>query len=357
MADTELNLEAERAAFEAVMPPAYPRDRNMPDKSYNSPQLHERWQGWLACAEYRRSSSSVSEGEVPELPKARCLVPGVYAYTESDLHAAVLKAREYQRRVDEKIIARQDAELCRLRAATKAAAPADAPKVSLAHLLDLVEQAQALPDWSTTAPITLTPIQIAYVAGKLADLRAAQVPATGIPTAGEVAKAVQVFTCKGKGGEYELVGYSNGAGPKRGESIVVYRDTTKPDVFYHRSREDFSERMEWLGGRAPISTTHTSGEVEKAGWISVEDDRKPKGRTPILVTVDYVRYGEYEDGTSGEWRGQIVTEGEYVPQHGEVGDYFTSYSSPHGDGEAVTHWMPIPAPAQPKDTTDTRRDA
>jgi hypothetical protein len=336
---TALDLDRQRAEFEAWL------SENMPNAGAVMRQVAEKsWQAALA----RRSTSSVSEGEMPELPDE----------TEPqwwfDLHAASAALEDFG-------ATGNAASVCKianqLLAATKAAAPADAPKVSLAHLLDLVEQAQALPDWSTTAPITLTPIQIAYVAGKLADLRAAQVPATGIPTAGEVAKAVQVFTCKGKGGEYELVGYSNGAGPKRGESIVVYRDTTKPDVFYHRSREDFSERMEWLGGRAPISTTHTSGEVEKAGWISVEDDRKPKGRTPILVTVDYVRYGEYEDGTSGEWRGQIVTEGEYVPQHGEVGDYFTSYSSPHGDGEAVTHWMPIPAPAQPKDTTDTRRDA
>ena len=64
------------------------------------------------------------------------------------------------------------------------------------------------------------------------------------------AQAVQIVTCKGKGGEYELVGYSNGAGPKRGESIVVYRDVTKPDVFYHRAVDDFRERMEWLGTRA-----------------------------------------------------------------------------------------------------------
>lgn len=83
----------------------------------------------------------------------------------------------------------------------------------------------------------------------------------------------------------------------------------------------------------------------KAGWVSVSDECKPKGRTPILVAVDYVRYGEHEDGTPGEYHGQTVAEGEYVPNHGEPGDgYFTCYSSPHGDSEVITHWQPIPNP-------------
>lgn len=96
---------------------------------------------------------------------------------------------------------------------------------------------------------------------------------------------------------------------------------------------------------APVST-------EQAGdaWISVEDARKPVGRTPILVAVSFVRFGEYEDGTPGEWPGQIVAEGEYVRQHGEVGDYFTCYSSPHGDLESITHWMHLPVAPSPNNS-------
>jgi hypothetical protein len=76
----------------------------------------------------------------------------------------------------------------------------------------------------------------------------------------ENAKAVQVFTCIGKGGEYEVIGYSNGAGPKRGESIVVYYDVTKPDILYHRSADDFKVRMQWQGTRASHASNAGEGD-------------------------------------------------------------------------------------------------
>lgn len=60
VAAPELDVEAERLIFEAAMPTVYPRDRNMPDKSYNSPQLHERWQGWMACAAARSAAQSTA---------------------------------------------------------------------------------------------------------------------------------------------------------------------------------------------------------------------------------------------------------------------------------------------------------
>lgn len=78
-------------------------------------------------------------------------------------------------------------------------------------------------------------------------------------------------------------------------------------------------------------------------WIPVSDTRKPLGRTPILVAISVTRFYEYEDGTPYEQSYVEVTEGEYVPTHGEVGDYFSSFSSPLGDIEHVTHWMPLPA--------------
>jgi hypothetical protein len=78
----------------------------------------------------------------------------------------------------------------------------------------------------------------------------------------ENAKAVQVFTCIGKGGEYEVIGYSNGAGPKRGESIVVYYDVTKPDILYHRSADDFKVRMQWQGTRASHAANAGEADVQ-----------------------------------------------------------------------------------------------
>lgn len=51
------------------------------------------------------------------------------------------------------------------------------------------------------------------------------------------------YTCIGKGGRYEVVAVSIGAGKSRGETIVVYEDIESGDCF-HRSMDDFRERME-----------------------------------------------------------------------------------------------------------------
>jgi hypothetical protein len=45
--------------------------------------------------------------------------------------------------------------------------------VSIGLIMELVERAKKLPDLSTTGPIPLTPIQIAFIAGKLNQGRAA----------------------------------------------------------------------------------------------------------------------------------------------------------------------------------------
>jgi hypothetical protein len=60
----------------------------------------------------------------------------------------------------------------------------------------------------------------------------------------QVGEQKELYTCIGKGGEYELIGYSNGAGSKRGESIAVYRRVGDEDFFYHRSADDFDARMQ-----------------------------------------------------------------------------------------------------------------
>lgn len=52
------------------------------------------------------------------------------------------------------------------------------------------------------------------------------------------------FTCKGKGGEYELLGVARGAGTsKAGESLAVYRDVAT-GCLYYRQMDDFDNRME-----------------------------------------------------------------------------------------------------------------
>lgn len=53
----------------------------------------------------------------------------------------------------------------------------------------------------------------------------------------------EFYTCIGKGGRYELLGETIGAGLSRGESVKVYRDSTSGQLF-HRSADDFAARME-----------------------------------------------------------------------------------------------------------------
>ena len=52
----------------------------------------------------------------------------------------------------------------------------------------------------------------------------------------------ELFTCIGKGGRYELLGESSGAGGCRREGRVIYRclDTGQ---LYHRTDDDFAARM------------------------------------------------------------------------------------------------------------------
>lgn len=59
----------------------------------------------------------------------------------------------------------------------------------------------------------------------------------------------QLYTCKGKGGKYELLGTVTPAGTLRDVfapgTLVVYRDT-KTGAQWARTMEDFEERMEKL---------------------------------------------------------------------------------------------------------------
>ncbi|HJV53064.1 MAG TPA: hypothetical protein VJ652_16475 [Noviherbaspirillum sp.] len=53
------------------------------------------------------------------------------------------------------------------------------------------------------------------------------------------------YTCKGKGGEYELLGTAIGAGTSRDKSFIVYRDNAKKLMFF-RTHDDFATRMEQI---------------------------------------------------------------------------------------------------------------
>lgn len=67
------------------------------------------------------------------------------------------------------------------------------------------------------------------------------------------------------------------------------------------------------------------------------------GREVILVALAWRKFGEHEDGTPCETSGVMITEGEYIPRHGDIGGYFMAFASPVGDSGGVTHWMPLPS--------------
>lgn len=50
------------------------------------------------------------------------------------------------------------------------------------------------------------------------------------------------YTCEGKGGRYEVIALSKGAGLSKGENIVVYK-CKNTEKIYHRTLTDFNNRM------------------------------------------------------------------------------------------------------------------
>jgi hypothetical protein len=51
------------------------------------------------------------------------------------------------------------------------------------------------------------------------------------------------YTCKGKGGMYEIIGTAKGAGTSRDSVIIVYRDTATGELYF-RTLDDFAARLE-----------------------------------------------------------------------------------------------------------------
>jgi hypothetical protein len=58
----------------------------------------------------------------------------------------------------------------------------------------------------------------------------------------------QLYTCEGKGGEYEFIGVVYGAGTLRDKAFVAYRDTENGIMFCRRPK-DFEARMVRLGDK------------------------------------------------------------------------------------------------------------
>ena len=59
----------------------------------------------------------------------------------------------------------------------------------------------------------------------------------------------ELYTCIGKGGVYELVGKSQGAGELKHQQLVVYR-SAETGLLFHRTLDDFDACMALLAGGA-----------------------------------------------------------------------------------------------------------
>ena len=103
-------------------------------------------------------------------------------------------------------------------------------------------------------------------------------------------KQTELYTCIGKGGLYEYIGLSDGAGMSKGEQRQVYRCTATGRVF-HRECSDFSARMEPVAhSAAPVQGEAAGrfcgefgGDVNGNMWFKV----KTRGAIPAPGAMLY----------------------------------------------------------------------
>lgn len=74
------------------------------------------------------------------------------------------------------------------------------------------------------------------------------------------------YTSVSKGGEFEIVGTSSGAGQRKGDVVIVYRNVETGQVL-HREPEDFAMRMK----QAPALNGLTIADMQNAGILPKTD--------------------------------------------------------------------------------------
>lgn len=82
-------------------------------------------------------------------------------------------------------------------------------------------------------------------------------------------------------------------------------------------------------------------------WVSIDDERKPEARKPILLFVRTLTRGEDDEGRPHEIEGAEIAMGEYRRGMSAEMSYFDCYTSPMSDNDWITHWMPLPAAPSP----------
>lgn len=104
--------------------------------------------------------------------------------------------------------------------------------------------------------------------------------------------AADPYTCKGKGGTYELVGEASGAGQMRGQNITVYRCTDSGRLFV-RTNDDFAERME----RVPVAPKIVK-DLSAGGYSASARDRMQ-----LMIIGDLLEdlHHEYDSGLEADY--------------------------------------------------------
>lgn len=86
------------------------------------------------------------------------------------------------------------------------------------------------------------------------------------------ANAAALYTCKGKGGEYELIGIAKGAGLVRDSmAMQVYRDTGTGQLYF-RTMSDFEARMEPVAAdKAPAADAAALSDLDNTAKEALRD--------------------------------------------------------------------------------------
>lgn len=91
------------------------------------------------------------------------------------------------------------------------------------------------------------------------------------------------YTSVSKGGEFEIVGTSSGAGQRKGDVVIVYRNV-ETGQFLHREPEDFAMRMK------PLTKPEINAQLLAAleAVLPLAKDAGNPGTPEIIAAIDAI---------------------------------------------------------------------
>jgi len=149
--------------------------------------------------------------------------------------------------------------------------PVAESQVSVALIMQLAEQARRLPDLTAFGPIALTPIQIAFVAGKLADLRLSRDRG---PQGSQFAKFDLTDYSK-------PLTYANGTGAAPAPSSVTQASAAPATGITAQPVDRYAGQL--TEAEAAFVELVKSRPGQKLSWDEATSDNKPLWRAPEAV--------------------------------------------------------------------------